>query len=277
MKKSFSFIFLVSLLAFASCKTQEDIRREKAVESLNEELQQTKKSAFTGNSRLNSVEEQLAKVTGLTEEMAHNKAQMIKDNQALNERIVTLEENQKRQSEVLKTLSEKTVEQQTYIAEVLSELKKLTEKPSEKFSSKKKGIKPDSVELDLEEDGALKTNNEPTLENGLLKFKAKNFEDAKEIFSQVIDNKRSNKKAREAALHHLGVIEFKNKNYEAAKVHLSKLFSGNPESKYAAATLLFLGKTFKALKSNEEAEMTFAELKERFPKSKEAQEASKIK
>ena len=276
MKESLNIICLISLLAFVSCKTQEDIRREKAVESLNEELQQTKKSTFTGNSRLNSVEEQLAKVTGLTEEMAHNKAQMIKENQALNERIVALEENQKRQSEILKTLSEKTVEQQTYIAEVLSELKKLSEKP-EKSSAKKKVVKPDSVELDLEEEVADKVSSEPTLENGLLKFKAKDFDGAKEILSQVIENKKSSKRTKEAALHHLGIIEFKNKNYEAAKVHLSKLFSDNPESKYAAGTLLFLGKTFKALKSKEEAEMTFAELKERFPKSKEAQEASKLK
>lgn len=277
MKKSLNIICLISLLAFVSCKTQEDIRREKAVESLNEELQQTKKSTFTGNTRLNSVEEQLAKVTGLTEEMAHNKAQVLKDNQALNERIVALEENQKRQSEILKTLSEKTVEQQTYIAEVLSELKKLSEKPTEKSSAKKKVVKPDSVELDLEEDDSFKISNEPTLENGLLKFKAKDFDGAKEILSQVIDNKKSSKKTKEAALHHLGIIEFKNKNFEAAKVHLSKLFSDNPESKYAPGTLLFLGKTFKALKSNEEAEMTFAELKERFPKSTEAKEASKLK
>jgi septal ring factor EnvC (AmiA/AmiB activator) len=137
MKKVQLFLLTCSLLTLGACKTQEDIRREKVVESLNEEVQQTKKNTATGNNRFLSIEEQLAKLTGLAEEQSHQKAQLVKDNQALNERIVSLEESNKKQVEFLKALTEKVNNQSGYIEEVIALDCKVIRKTSVKKKSSK--------------------------------------------------------------------------------------------------------------------------------------------
>ena len=128
MKSSRLILIALSLMVLSSCKTQEDIRREKTVENLNEEIQQTKKTALSGNSRFMSIEEQLSRLTGMVEESNHSKSQ-------LNERINTLEEANKKQVEYLKALTEKVNNQSGYIEEVIETLSKLN---AEKTSPKKK-------------------------------------------------------------------------------------------------------------------------------------------
>ena len=81
MKRSQMFICALMLLVFSGCKTQEDIRREQAVDNLNEEIQQTKKSTASGNSRFMAIEEQVARLNGQLEELSHSKSQSSKDNQ----------------------------------------------------------------------------------------------------------------------------------------------------------------------------------------------------
>lgn len=269
MKRTQIFICALLLVVFSGCKTQEDIRREQTVQNLNEEIQQTKKSTATGNSRFMAIEEQISRLTGQVEEANHNRSQSIKDNQQLNERLNALEDTNKKQVEYIKALTEKVNNQSGYIEEVIASLAKLSEKPSEK-PSKKKAVNPDSVEMD-EEDLA------PTFDNGFKQYQAKEYDSAKDIFTKVAANKKAAKKNREGATHYLGMIEYRNKNYEGAKVYFSKLFSENPDSSFAPATLLNLGKTFGQLKSKEEASMTYDELISRFPKSKEAAEAAKLK
>lgn len=269
MKRSQIILCTIVLAIFTSCKTQEDIRREQTVQNLNTEIQETKKTAASGNSRFQAIEEQIQRMTGQVEEANHNRAQSIKDNQQLSERILALEEANKKSVEYLKALTEKVNNQSGYIEEVIASLAKLSEKPSTP-SSKKKTIKPDSVNIDDEILPA-------TFRNGLEAFRAKEYEKSKAIFMEVASNNKSSKKNREGATHYLGMIELKAKNYDVAKVHFSKVFSDNPNSTFAPMALLNLGKTFIATKSNEEATMTFDELISRFPKSKEAAEASKLK
>jgi TolA-binding protein len=50
-----------------------------------------------------------------------------------------------------------------------------------------------------------------------------------------------------------------------------------PDSTYAPSALYNLAKTFMELKSKEEAKLTIDELVSRFPKSKEAAKAQKLK
>ena len=270
MKRSQILICAFLVIFISACKTQEDIRRERTVETLNEEVQQTKKAAASGNTRFQSIEEQVSRLQGQLEEANHARSQSIKDNQALNDRINVLEKSNKEQVEYLKALTEKVNNQSGYIEEVLEKLKALAEKPVEKTSSKKKAVNPDSVEMEDEDLPA-------TFDNGMKKFRAKEYDSAKEIFKEVSENKKASKKNREGATLYLGMTEYRQKNYEGAKVYFSKVFSDNPDSSYAPQALLNLGKTFSQLKSKEEANMTFDELISRFPKSKEAQEAQKLK
>ena len=270
MKRTQMFICALMLVTFAGCKTQEDIRREQTVQNLNSEIQETKKTAASGNTRFQAIEEQLQRMTGQVEEANHNRAQSLKENQQLAERITALEEANKKSVEYLKALTEKVNNQSGYIEEVIASLAKLSEKPASS-SSKKKAVNPDSVSIDDNEEVPA------TFDNGLKAFRAKEYDEAKTIFMEVADNKKASKKNREGATHYLGMIELKAKNYDAAKVHFSKVFSDNPNSSFAPMALLNLGKTFAATKSKEEANMTFDELISRFPKSKEATEAAKLK
>jgi TolA-binding protein len=273
MKRSQIFIcaLLAIVVSVSSCKTQEDIRRERAVETLNEEVQQSKKTAASGNSRFQALEDQIAHMTGQIEEMSHNKAQVTKENQQLAERINVLEEANKKQVEYLKALTEKVNNQSGYIEEVIASLAKLSEKPAEK-PSKKKAVSPEK-----NDDDEVASDLPATFENGLKEYKAKNYESAMGIFEQVASNKKASKKNREGATHYMGLIDFKTKKYDSAKVHFSKVFSDNPTSSFTPEALLYLGKTFTQLKSKDEANMTYDELISRFPKSKEAAEASKLK
>lgn len=256
------------LLSLTACKTQEDIRRERTVENLNEQIQQTQKTTASAASRFNTIEEQVSRLNGQVEEMAHQRAQALKESQNLNERLNSLEETNKKQVEYIKALTEKVNNQSDYIEEVIASLEKLskdTDKPV-----KKKAVSDEGVDID---EGEVK----PTFANGMKKYRAKDLEAAKEIFLKVESDSKSKKKDREGAIHFLGMIEYKNKKYEEAKVYFSKLFSENPKSSFAAATLLNLAKTFDKLKSKEEAVLTLEELESRFPKSNEAVEGAKLK
>ena len=267
MKRSQILICAFLLVFVSACKTQEDVRREKTVESLNEEIQQTKKSTASGNSRFMAIEEQISRLTGQLEEANHNRSQSAKENQQLQDRVASLEETNKKQVEFIKALTEKVNNQSDYIEEVIASLAKLSEKPAAAPAKKKA----------LSADEGSSEESSPTFENGLKKYREKDLDGAKEIFTIVADNKKSSKKNREGATHYLGMIEFKNKKYDSAKVYFSKVFSDNPDSSFAPAALLNLGKTFIQQKSKEEANMTFDELISRFPKSKEAAEAAKLK
>lgn len=272
MKRSQIIICAFILVLVASCKTQEDIRREQTVQNLNEEIQQTKKSAASGNSRFMAIEEQMSRLNGQVEESNHHSSKLAQENKQLQDRLAKMEEDNKKQVEYLKALTEKVNNQSDYIEEVIESLKKLSDKqPEEK--PKKKVVKDDDADGVV----AIEDNRPATFDNGLKKYKEKEYDDARDIFQQVADNKKASKKSREGATHYLGMIELKNKKYESAKVYFSKVFSESPTSTYAPAALLNLGKTFAALKSKEEANMTYDELISRFPKSKEASEAAKLK
>ena len=135
MKGQSTLLLIALTLTLSACKTQEDIRRERTVENLNEQIQQTQKSTAGVSSRFTSLEEQLARLNGQVEELGQQRAQALKDNQALNQRLNEMEEGHKKQVEYLKALTEKVNNQSGYIEEVIETLAKLTkeeERPSKK-------------------------------------------------------------------------------------------------------------------------------------------------
>jgi TolA-binding protein len=262
------FLSLTFLGALTACKTQEDIRRDKSVETLNEQITQTQKSTANAGSRFMAIEEQVARLQGQVEEVSHNKQQDIKEAALLRERLSTLEETNKKQNELIKTISEKIQEQSSYIEQVIKSLSSLTDQ-QKGSSSKKKELQNDAADESTPEVASVKS--------ALASFKAKDYEAAKSTFLEVLKAKKVKKKDKEASFYYLGQIEYKDKNYEESKVYFSKLFSENPESSLAAPALLGLAKSFIQLKSHEEATQSLDELITRFPKSKEAVEAAKIK
>ena len=99
MKLSQIIICAFILVLAASCKTQEDIRREQTVQNLNEEIQQTKKTTANGKSRFMAIEEQMSKLNGQVEESNHNSSKLYQENKQLQDRIARIEEDNKKQVE----------------------------------------------------------------------------------------------------------------------------------------------------------------------------------
>jgi TolA-binding protein len=263
-------MFIISFLfSLTACKTQEDIRREKTVENLNEQVAQTQKSTASAGARFNSIEEQLAKLTGQIEESGHSKQQENKEISQLKERLENLEETNKKQTEFMKALNEKIQDQSTYIEQVIKSLSALTEQQKEQKEQQK--------ELQAKKKEKSEGSQLAPIKAAVAKYKSKDLNDAKSLFHDVLEDKKTKKKDKETAVYYLGQIEYKNKNYEESKVYFSKLISENPDSSYAPSAFLILAKTFLQLKSKEEAAQSLDELITRFPKSKEAQEGAKLK
>ncbi len=263
MQRLHLYFFILTLLVLSSCKTQEDIRREKTVDSLNEQVAQTQKSTANTNGRFTTIEEQMAKMNGQLEELAHSKQLETADQTNFKDKITSLEEVQKKQSELIQSLNDKVLEQSKYLEQVVKTLATLSEE-KEQQATKKKEVKDEKEII-------------PTVKAAIAKMTVGKVAEAKEDFLVILDSKKSKKKDREAALHYLGIIELKLKNLEDAKVYFSKLFTENPNSFYAPSALFNLAKTFIEQKSTEEAKQSLDELQSRFPKSREAKLAGKLK
>lgn len=258
--KNKSLLLVPFLIILFSCKTQEDIQRDKTVDILNEQFAQTQKSTASSSNRFQNLEEQVAKMSGIVEEVNHARAIDQKEITNLKDRLAIAEEVNKRQNDFIKDLSDKVQAQAKYIEEVIKSLNGLAEKPKEKAVEKETSV----------------ANDEVTLKSGMDKYKAKEYAASKAILEKVIENKKLKKKDKAQAMLTIGLIEFKNKNYDEAKIYFSRIFTEMPNSSYAPSALYNLAKTFTELKSKEEAKLTIDELISRFPKSKEAAKAQKL-
>jgi TolA-binding protein len=261
MKKNTLLVLISFLLTLTSCKTQEDIKRDRTVDNINEQLAQTQKSTATSSSRFQSLEEQVARISGNIEEVAHARNQDQKELANMREKLSISEETNKKQTEMIKELYEKMQEQSKYLEQVIKSLSGINEQVEKKVKAKE----------------PKEPTEEISLQNGLVKYKAKEYETAKMILEKVLENKKIKKKDKGTALQALGLIEYKNKNYEEAKIYFSRIFTEMPDSNMAPAALLNLAKCFLKLKAKPEAKQTIEELVSRFPKSKEAIEAQKLK
>lgn len=258
--KNTSLLLIPVLVILFSCKTQEDIKRDKTVETINEQLAQTQKSTASTSTRFQNLEEQVARMSGTVEEVNHTRIQDQKDFAAIKERLAKAEDLNNKQNDYLKELTEKMQEQSKYIEQVIKSLNGLAERPKEKAAPK---------EAIAEE--------EMTLKNGLEKYKTKDYEGSKAILETLLANKKLKKKDKAQAMLTIGQIEYKNKNYEEAKIYFSRIFTEMPNSSIVPAALYNLAKTFTELKARDEAKQTIDELISRYPKSKEAEKAQKLK
>lgn len=269
--KSRNLVCISIVILFTSCKTQEDIRREKTMENINEKISQSQQNSANTNMRFQTLEEQLAKLNGSIEELAHNKGADEKEVLLLKEKVNQQDEINKKQNEYIKQLAEKLNEQTKYIEQVVKTLAEINDHKSQDEVVKKK------LQATKEDQNEYKPGKDITVKMAINKFKEGNFDESYSILNELLESKKIKKKEKGAALYYLGMIELRQKKYEDAKIHFSKLFTELPESTYSAPALLNLAKTFGLLKSKEEEIQALEELISRFPKSKEAIEAQKIK
>lgn len=251
---------ILPLLFLISCKTQEQIQRERMMDDMSVQMVQRQKLAAEDQIKLDSLEQKILELNGRLEEQGHKSQTESED--ALNkiqERLELLEENMtayKVQVEEGKlkvsNLETKVEAQEKYVNKVIKTLNSISGKKSK---------------------GAKKRSDY----NQAIFWFNKNFlTKSKPLFLKLEKSKKIKGKKRARVLHALGIITFKKKQYNEAMVYLSQLFTEFPKSGYNANGLLHLAKTFKNLGETHQAKQTLGEMLKRFPKSKHVNTAKNL-
>jgi TolA-binding protein len=265
MQRDLKVILIFSILfLFTGClKTADQIEREKKVDNLSEELTASHKTVAD---LMLLVKEQQAKINAINgqfEEIEHKQTtqtsrvvdDLKKQISLLNEQVSALQNDNKALNTKMEELSTKVDEQKAFIEKVTHSLGKM--------SSDTKGQDESTSDIGDAYEKAVKL------------MAAKKYNDAKDIFLELIADKSQKASIVNKSHFQLGMIEFKRKKYEDALVFFSKVYTQYPESSVAPSALFHLGKSFKAMKKVEEANSSFSELIEKYPKAKEASLAKK--
>jgi TolA-binding protein len=256
-------ILLLLPIILTSClKTTEQIEREQKVDSLSKELSQSHKTVADLMLQVKELQTKLNGINGQFEEMEYKQSSnQSKQIDEIKKQVSTLTEQLNLIQTENKTLNQKIIliqetldSQKAFIEKVTQSLGKISEAKTEKEK---------------------KSNDEDSFETALGLMKAKKYKKAKDIFLDLIGDKEQPTSIINKSHFQLGLIEFKNQNYDEALVYFSKVYTQYPESSVAPSALFYIGKSFKLMKKNEEANSSFSELIEKFPKAKEVLQAKK--
>ena len=241
-------ILATFLLLFSSCKTQEEIEREKLIDALNIGLKQVQELTAEQSMRLDEIEKRLMETTGRFEEVGHQtKAQTSTEFTALKNEISILKEKNK-----------------TYEIEIAEANKKLSQV---KDNLKTQSAYSKQVLTTLKD---ISGKNKSLYEQAMENYGRNNFTMARDQFLILLEEKSTTSKQKERILHNRGVCEASMKKYEDALVAYSKLIQTYPKSIYIPSAMLNMAKTFISMNDNESATQTLEELVKRHPTHKRA-------
>ncbi|MBL6991333.1 MAG: tetratricopeptide repeat protein [Bacteriovoracaceae bacterium] len=252
MNVSSKLLIVVSLLfVFVSCKTSEEIKREKLVDTLSVQMVQSQRASADQSVYLQDFEEKIAKLSGQVELKTHENKKFQKTQKEL---IAVLQQNQSgllkqvdEQKKQIQELEDKLEVQQEFISKVLDTLKKMNNKKVTKVSSSY--------------DKAMKT------------YRSGKYKKAKQMLTKLSKSRKfkGNKMAR--ILHNLGMSEYMIKNHSNAMIYFGRLLSKYPKSPFNPNGMLFLSKSLKRVGRKSEAKQTLEEVMERYPDSRSAKKA----
>jgi TolA-binding protein len=256
MRRELKFLALCSLIAFGSCKTQEEIQREQMVDNLSIQMVENQKLTADSKVRLQNIEERLGMLTGQVEDTNHNtKEQLTKEVQLLRDKVILLEEKDKSNTETLNMtqkrltgLEDQLRQQDKYLKKVLATLTGA--------GVAKKAVKKRSA-----------------YDSAMYDYKKGRYKSAKPKLEALEANKKIKGNKRARVLHNLGMVSYINKDDNSASAYFGKLFTEFPKSSYNANGLLYLSKSFKRMGQKDQAKQILEELIKRFPKSKRVKEA----
>ena len=233
MKKTI--ILLTILSTITSCKTQEEIRREKLVDTISVQMNEHQKLNADHIVRIGELEERLNNIQGTIDTSNYEGENKRK---TLSERLQALEELQeslnvkiKEQDEKMTKISAQLQKQDQFIDEILKTLK------SGKAQKKSKTLSP--------------------YQQAMADYKAKKYKSARPALEALLKGKLS-AKAAARVIHNLGMISYREKRYEDAMTYFSK-------SIYNPNGLIHLAKTFKAQGDVEQAKETLNLMLENYP------------
>jgi len=247
---------MVILISLTGClKTAEQLQKEKKFESISEQMKDSQGLVVNLVSQVKELQGQIDKLNGKIEELEHKQSQNHADPKAQSE-VQTLSTQQAQLSEQLRLIQIEMKEQRSFLEKVTQSLGKLDSQPEPKTTSKKKSPKQE-------------------LNEALELIKKNQYNDAKDILTNLIDHKELTPGEKNKVLFGLGKVEFYTQKFDESLVYFSKIYTRFPQASLAPGSLLFIGKSLKKLGKKDEAQQAFAKLLEDYPKAPEAKEAKK--
>ena len=253
-------VTLCSLILLSSCfKTAEQIKREKQID---DQLSQSSRIIAELTSQVNELRGSVASTSGQIEELGHKSVQTKEEQQlTFSQSISQLAEQMKAvtaENTLLKSevasLKEEQKNLRTYLNKVNSTLTSLG---GGKSSSKKRGAS--------------------KLQKAHKAFEANKLKDARQLYLELLSAKKSpiNAAQRNHVYFNLGLMDYWDKNFNGSLVYFSKIYTKYPRSSFAPRSLLYIARSFGKLNKTDEANASYNELIQNYPKSKHAQTAKK--
>lgn len=252
MKISLTLLLLITL---SSCfKTTEEIQREKMVDSMKKQQEQSAVLVAQLTAELQELRTRLASQTGRLEEINYKQNSTVEQTsqnftQTTSQLAAQVSQLQKEVSANKKTLALIQIEQkkqQTYLKKLNSTLSEVT------------GIS-DSPQNKLKQAHDY--------------FEKNNQSKAMDLYLEVVDAKEINEGQRNHIRFNLGLLHYWKKEYEQSSVWFSKIYTKWPKSSYAPGSLLYIARCFLKQGKNEEAKATFEQLISQYPKSRHVKNA----
>lgn len=247
-------VIALSLLSTGCFKTAEDIAREKKVDQMSAQLEQSSKLVADLTQQVRDLQGGLASTTGQIQEIDHlQKKSTEQQAQSLTQSIAQLQAQ-------VKALSEENEQNKKLIASLSDELdaqKAYTRKVSRSI-------------------GKLASSSQgPTYNSANKLFEASKLKEAKEAYLQVLDDGKINAAQRNLVWHNLGYINYREGQYDNAMTYFSKIYTKYPNSSYAPKALIYIARSFDKTGKKAEARATYQEVINKFPKSSQAKDAKK--
>ena len=247
------FLFVVIIITInISCKTTEQLQREKLLDSLSLKMVHVQKENSNSNIKIQEIQKRLSGLTGEVEEKYHTqKTNDLKEIQKIKEDIDVIKSSLNNALVSLKDQEQQLDDQKKYINQILSTLKKI----SGGAKSSKKKLSP--------------------YKSAMADYRKGRYKTARKKLNKLNTKKMSSgQKAR--IFHNLGMCNFILKNYDNSIIYFSKLITQYPKSGHIANALLFLGKSLTKKGQKEDAKDAYGTLIENHPKAKQTKQAKKL-
>lgn len=255
--KSFVAILSFALLSTACFKTAEQIRREKQMDNMGSQIDQSGHLVAKLTQQVNELQTKLNAFNGQIEELGHNQ-QM-----SLNEHLTTLGGNIRSLDEQVKALRLESEENKKHIQNLEKELqdnKAYIQKVNATLSS-------------LSQPQASSKKKVTDVQAAHTAFEKSDMKTAENLYLQVLEDGKINAAQRNHVWFNLGLINYNKKAYEESLVYFSKIYAGYPQSSWAPRALLYMARSLGHLKKNNESKGAYQEIIKKFPDSPHAKTA----
>ena len=255
--KTFIALTFISFLVTGCFKSAEEIRREKMVDKMSEQLEQSSRLVATLTQQVTDLQSRLDSTSGQLEEIGYKTSTSQQETQeTFSQTTAQLAE----QVNALKMDVQKNKMSMLSINESLSAQKKYLDKINKTLASLggMGGVSSDSSTK----------SSLSTIETAHKAFEKNQQTKAKDLYLKALSEDKVSASQKNHIWHNLGLLDYWNKRYDDAAVWFSKVYTKYPKSSWAPRSLLYIARCFKKNKKMDEAKATYAQLIKEYPSSK---------